>query len=181
MSESHLNSPVDGNPMQSVTLAGGLEAWRCAASGGHFISSNAYLKWLGDQPARLPHLPPHGATAEEDHEPAEARICPESGTIMSRFKVGHGFPFSIDRSITGGIWLDGGEWEALKERNFHDEIHLVFTAPWQKHVRSARAADVYEERLRTTLGPELVDRLASVREELKGHPHRNLAISFLMA
>lgn len=98
---------------------------------------------------------------------------------MSRFKIGHGFGFSIDRSITGGVWLDGGEWEALRQRNFHDEIHLVFTAPWQRNVRSAQAQATYEETLRSSLGPELLDRLTALRSELMEHPHKNLALAYL--
>jgi hypothetical protein len=180
MSSHNLNSPVDGGPMEPVTLESGLEAWRCGTSGGHYIPADSYLRWLQDQPARLPHLPRAGEAVSSEGEAPEARLCPETGTIMGRFRVGHGFPFTIDRSITGGVWLDGGEWEALRERNFHDEIHLIFTAPWQRHIRAARSREVYEDRLQTALGCELFDRLVSLRQELGGHPHRNLALSYLM-
>jgi hypothetical protein len=110
---------------------------------------------------------------------AQALICPESGTLMTRFKVGHGFPFAIDRSITGGVWLDGGEWEALRHRNFHDEIHLVFTAPWQKQVRTERAQATYEATLRSALGDDLLDRLTALRAELLDHPNKSLALAYL--
>jgi hypothetical protein len=106
-------------------------------------------------------------------------FCPESGTLMSRCKVGHGFTFAIARSITGGIWLDGGEWNALKQRNFHDEIHLVFTAPWQKQVRDEKAQTTYVEILRSALGPDLFDRLVILRTELSDHPSQNLALAYL--
>lgn len=165
--------------MEAVYLESGLEAYRCVDSGGHYIPSQAYLQWLQQQPARLPHLPETAEPAELATDSAKALFCPESGTLMSRFKVGHGFGFSIDRSITGGIWLDGGEWEALRQRNFHDEIHLVFTAPWQKHVRSTHAQATYEETLKGSLGPDLLDRLTALRSELMNHPHKNLALAYL--
>ncbi len=174
-----LNSPISGKPMEQISLESGLEAYRCMDSGGHYIPSQAYLQWLQQQPARLPHLPEPAAPAELAADSSKALFCPESGTLMSRFKVGHGFAFSIDRSITGGIWLDGGEWEALRQRNFHDEIHLVFTAPWQKHVRSAQAQATYEETLKSSIGPNLLERLTALRSELMNHPHRNLALSYL--
>lgn len=98
---------------------------------------------------------------------------------MQRFKVGHGFAFAIDRSIAGGVWLDSGEWEALKARNFHDEIHLVFTAPWQKHVRDENAEDAYHNMLKSALGDELFVRLAALKAELADHPQRNTAFAFL--
>ena len=113
-------------------------------------SSQAYLLWLQQQPARLPHLPEPMEPVEITTDRATPHL-PESGTGMSRFKVGHGFAFSIFRSITGGVWLDGGEWEALRQRNFHDEIHLVFTAPWQKQVRTTQMLATYEETLKSSL------------------------------
>lgn len=178
MPTHEMKSPVSRKAMELVTLESGLNAYRCPDSGGHYITSNDYLGWLQQQPARLPQLPGEASAVASDSA-APARFCPESGTLMTRYKVGHGFGFSIDRSITGGIWLDGGEWEALKQRNFHDEIHLVFTAPWQKQVRTERAQAAYGETLKSTLGPELLERLTVLRDELADHPHRNLALSYL--
>lgn len=65
-------------------------------------------------------------------------------------------------------------------RNFHDEIHLVFTAPWQKRVRDAQGQAVYEERLESALGADLVSRLQAIRSELAEHPDRNMALAYLM-
>ncbi len=174
-----LKSPVSGKPMTPVLLETGLAAHHCEDTGGHYITSQAYLTWLQQQPARLPHLPAPADSTELTADSTKPLFCPESGTIMTRFKVGHGFRFSIDRSITGGVWLDGGEWESLRERNFHDEIHLVFTAPWQKQVRNSQAQAVYETTLESSLGKDLLDRLTGLRDELMEHPHRNLALSYL--
>ncbi|MEO7098647.1 MAG: hypothetical protein ABI162_04755 [Luteolibacter sp.] len=174
-----LNSPVSGKPMEQITLESGLNAWRCEKTGGHYIPSGAYLQWVQQQPARLPHLPEPSEPTALSTDAAGVLICPETGTFMSRFKVGHGFPFSIDRSITGGVWLDGGEWEALRQRNFHDEIHLVFTSPWQKQVRNEKAQATYEETLKASLGSDLLERLTLLRNELLDHPHKNLAFAYL--
>lgn len=179
MANLNLKSPVSGKVMEQVTLESGLQAYRCPLTGGHYIASGDYMTWLQAQPARLPHLPESGEHGDLPADSSRTLICPESGTIMARYKVGHGFGFSIDRSITGGVWLDVGEWEALKERNFHDEIHLVFTAPWQKHVRTAHAQATYEETLKSALGDELLERLTSLRSELMEHPHKNLAHAYL--
>ena len=174
-----LKSPVSGKSMEPVLLESGLEAYRCSESGGHYLPLQAYLRWIQQQPARLPHLPEPGEPTELAVDTSKTLFCPESGTLMSRFKVGHGFAFSIDRSTTGGVWLDGGEWEALRQRNFHDEIHLVFTAPWQKKVRTAHAQAIYEQTLTASLGPDLLDRLTILRKELMEHPRRDLALAYL--
>ncbi|MGD7653576.1 MAG: hypothetical protein ACQCXQ_10205 [Verrucomicrobiales bacterium] len=178
--QKSLKSPVDGETMEAVTLDDGLQAHRCKSSGGYYITAGAYMDWLGRQPARLPHKPGGESSIPLENNRPNALICPESGTIMSRYKVGHGFKFSIDRSITGGIWLDAGEWEALRERNFHDEINLVFTAPWQAHVRDEAFHTAYEERLAEALGEDLFGRVQSLRSELRDHPGNSLAIAYLM-
>jgi hypothetical protein len=174
-----LKSPITGKAMSPVALDEGLEAFHCMDSGGHYIPAASYMKWLEKQPARLPHLPEIESPFEAADDSSAARICPESGTLMTRFKIGHGFTFMVERSITGGIWLDAGEWQALRRRNFHDEIHLVFTAPWQKRVRDQQAQATYEDRLRSALGADLFARLHSIRAELADHPHRNLALAYL--
>ena len=132
------------------------------------------------QPERLPRLPPVEQEAPVEESGGEAKICPETGTIMTRYKIGHGFPFSIDRSINGGIWLDAGEWEALRDRQFHDELHLVFTSPWQRAVRLNESESSLRLRLRERLGAELADRLIALKEQLADHPSRPQALAFLM-
>jgi hypothetical protein len=98
---------------------------------------------------------------------------------MGRCKIGDGFTFSIERSITGGVWLDGGEWKALRQRNFYDEIHRVFTAPWQRRVRLAQAQATYKETLESAFGSDLLNRLTFLRAELLDHPQFSLAIAYL--
>ncbi|MEO1857005.1 MAG: hypothetical protein ABGY95_06520 [Rubritalea sp.] len=138
-----------------------------------------YWSWLKKLPARLEHLPEASFDVPELVETTTAKICLESGTIMLRCKVGHGFPFTIDRSMTGGVWFDQGEWEALQERQFHDEIHLVFTAPWQDAVRHAHVDAAYQALLVEHFGEDLLSELASLKERLTEHPHREFALAFL--
>lgn len=109
------------------------------------------------------------------------KVCPESGTIMTRYKVGHGLGFRIDRSVTGGIWLDPGEWEALLAGNIHHELHLVFTTQWQKAIREMDHAASYETMLRERLGDELFGKITTLREELASHPARAVALAFLQS
>ena len=97
---------------------------------------------------------------------------------MSRAQVGHGFQFTIDRSMTGGIWLDAGEWEELKQRQFHDELHLVFTAPWQKAAREMLAAQHTEERMKERFGAELYAEMQLLKEKLVGHAYRDYAMAY---
>jgi len=111
-----------------------------------------------------------------------ALLCPETNTIMLRYRVGHGFKFTIDRSQTGGIWLDAGEWEMLKARQFHDELHLVFTAPWQRKAREVMVAEQVEKRMVERFGLELYGDLKALKAKLETEElveYRDYALAFL--
>lgn len=176
-----MRSPLGGHPaLEQVELDRGLIAFRCPETGGHWIPAESYWRWYGTQPATEP---PH-----DDVEPHEmpvnefddvVKLCPESGTVMMRYRVGYGQPFRVDRSRTGGIWLDGGEWEALKEGNLHRLIHRIFTTPWQQTVRHQSMDETLHAQLRTRLGADLFTRLQALRKELAEHPHRDAALAFL--
>ena len=176
-----MKSPFGSNPqMESVQLEEGLMAYRCPESGGHYIPSACYMRWLALQPARTPHLPPTKAEQPVPHARSGAYLCPESGTIMTRYKVGHGFKFTLDRSITGGVWFDAGEWEALRSRNFHDEIHFIFTDSWQHDVLQNDLMTNRRSRLEERSGTELLERMDALKSDLKDHPNRAELIAYFV-
>lgn len=166
--------------LERVELERGLVAFRCPETGGHWIPAENYWRWHGTQPA--------AEMASDEGEAADipvsefdeaVKLCPESGTVMMRYRVGHGQTFRVERSRTGGIWLDGGEWEALKSGNLHRSIHRIFTAPWQNAVRHQAKEEVLQTQLRERLGDDLLTRLQALRQELAAHPHREAALAYL--
>lgn len=176
-----MRSPVESKKqMESVQLEDGLMAYRCPESGGHYIPATCYMRWLARQPARKPQLPPADDEQPVMQSDSAAYLCPETGTVMTRYKVGHGFRFSIDRSITGGVWLDAGEWEALRKRNFHDELHFIFTDPWQRRVRQTEVSTNRRKRLEERVGKDLLDRIDGLKSELESHPNREEIVAYIM-
>jgi len=176
-----MQSPVaNKKPMRRITLEDGLIAFECSESEGVFLPVTSYLQWLSKQPERLPQLP-DGANSDEIvfEEAGTAKICPESGMIMQRYRVGHGFNFYIDRSPNGSLWFDKGEWEALRERQFHDELHFIFTSPWQDKIRSEEKEQMQRELLIAKLGESLVGKLDDLRSELDDHDQREFALAYL--
>lgn len=176
----NMRSPLGNHKaMERATLDDGLMVFRCPVTGGIYIPLEQYWRWRknagdeGSESDRAGEIPP---VSEHDDV---VKICPESGMLMTRYRVGHGLPFRIDRSVTGGIWLDAGEWEALKEGGLHRNLHLVFTAPWQKAIRDAEVAHRYETRLREHLGDEFFARLGAIRDEIRRHPSSAEALAFL--
>ncbi len=139
--------------LRRVTLDDGLSAWKCPGSGGHWISGDEYRAWLERHGPRLPVKPAaEGFDVRETSGAARARLCPETGRLLTRYRVGRGLSFALDFSAaTGGVWLDKDEWQALKSRNLHDEIHLIFTAAWQQQIsdeeREAELLRQFERRI----------------------------------
>jgi len=76
--------------------------------------------------------------------------------------------------------VDSGEWKALRARNFHDELHLIFTAPWQKRVIDERTKAAYEARVASILREDLYGRLQALHAELGNHPDRGMALAYLL-
>ncbi len=176
-----MKSPVaNREEMKHVVLDKGLIAYKCVETGGIFIPAGSYWSWLDQQPERLPHREPMAGIAPPIIDSQHAKICPETGTVMMRCAVGHGFDFSIDRSLKGSIWLDAGEWEALKQRNFHDELHLIFSAPWQQAVRNEEIYAERRERMKSQLGEDLLSQLDDLKASLRDHAARDLALSYLL-
>jgi len=166
--------------LESIELEPGLTAFRCPETGGHWIPAESYWRWRSKLPAA--ELAGESQTAQ----PAPVsefddvvKLCPESGTVMTRYRVGHGQSFRVERSHTGGIWLDGGEWEALCGGHLQSSIHLIFTAPWQKAVRQQELDAVHLTQLRERLGADLLEKIQRLRQELAEHPQRSAALAFL--
>lgn len=175
-----MRSPLGNRTaLERATLDDGLTVFRCSETGGIYITLDQYWRWrkgAGDDPAETD--PARESPLVGEHDDA-VKICPESGMLMTRYRVGHGLPFRIDRSVTGGVWLDAGEWEALKAGGLHRNLHLVFTAPWQKAIRDAEGEERYEKRLREHLGDEFFNRLEAIRNEIRAHPSSAEALAFL--
>lgn len=180
-SRNRMRSPVASHKqMTRIALEDDLIAFQCPESEGIFLPAESYFRWLSRQSGRLPHLPKSDGDLEELIEDDDViKICPESGQIMQRYKVGHGFSFYLDRSPSGSIWLDKGEWQALKDRQFHEELHLIFTAPWQDKVRAEQRKEVERELLVGRFGSELLAKIEDLRDELSEHEHRAFALAYL--
>ena len=78
---------------------------------------------------------------------------PTATTCSGRYRVGHGVGFTVDRCRNcEGAWLDGGEWEALRLRNLHDDLPRIFDDEWQRAVKREVQEQTTEENFRRRLG-----------------------------
>lgn len=169
------------HPLGAITLVESLPANQCPNCGGVWLPSNAYLTWWKARGEDMPQMP--GSPVIDPHwHVDELKLCPESGHIMGRYKILPDTDFYLDRcGHCNGIWFDKNEWEALVERNLHDNVNDFFTRPWQNELHAAETHNHLENLYREKLGAEDYERIKRIREWLEYHPRRGMLMAFLQA
>lgn len=164
---------------EQVQLEGGLEAQRCDGCGGHWVALKNYEAWRTALKADIPEQAP-SAVKFEVNELAKAKLCPECGRILLRFKVGHGLDFFVERcGGCGGVWLDRNEWEALHARGLDDDLHRIFSPTWQEHIRTEALRQKIERIYEKRFGAEAYRKARDIRAWVQHHPEKRALIAFL--
>jgi Zn-finger nucleic acid-binding protein len=159
-----------------------LTSRHCDSCGGNWIQSFEYWKWREQHKESLPEKPASRNAPDPKTGALMAKICPECRSLLVKYKVGHGVSFSLDQcGNCGGVWFDKDEWEALKSRNLHDDVHLIFTAPWQAQVRSEQSRRNQEQIYLKKFGEEGFEEVRRMKEWIEGHPRKHEIIAYLMS
>jgi Zn-finger nucleic acid-binding protein len=167
--------------MQLREIEPGLEVYECPESGGLWIPLQSYLTWKERQPQGATVAAADCAPVLQSDSSRPALICPESGRLLLRYRVGHGLLFHLDRSpSTGGVWLDRGEWEALKSKGLHVALHLIFTASYQRQIRSSEYTHTLTEAFRARIGAADFSKVAEFGAWLADHPKRRDICCYLL-
>lgn len=173
-----LNSPVDSSvPLVLEALPEGLQVLRCPSTGGMWLRSQDYRNWVAMHPQETPVSEPSGA----DVSPGDrlAKRCPDDGRLLIRHRVGHGLPFHIDRcGACGGIWLDVGEWQALRSANLHDALARIVGSAWQARVLAEELAQARQRTLKQKLGESDYARTQEFVAFLQDHPQRDVILAW---
>jgi len=176
-----LQSPVSDAIMHLSEIEPSLLAYACPKSGGTWIPLQSYLDWKEHHARDQSEVPTKDIPSAADDSKRRALICPESGHLLIRYKVGHGLPFHVDVSPkTGGIWLDRGEWEALKNKGLHLELNHIFTAPYQHQVRAEEHEAAMDRLFRDKIGCEDFERVVEFKRWLSSHPKRRSIRAYLL-
>lgn len=178
----HMHSPVFSEVALTRTeLEPGLDVCQCPKSGGVWISLQSYFVWREGNAGKARPLPPDYKPQLAADSGQRALICPESGCLLVRYRVGDGLSFQLDRSPkTGGVWLDAGEWDALKSKGLHEQLHLIFSAPYQKRVRSELFNAQLQDQFRQRIGATDFERVSEFKSWLKAHPKRRDILACLL-
>jgi Zn-finger nucleic acid-binding protein len=177
-----MNCPVCKNiSLQIEDLGENLMARACEQCQGLWIPSSQYWQWSQTHPAKPEVESAPQITSVPEHESVKPKLCPECGHFLTRKKVGHGVGFSLERCTScGGIWLDKNEWEVLRSRNLHTQIHFIFSDSWQKQVQQEETKEIREKRIEQILGHADYEKLQNVMNWINSHPNKATILSCLI-
>lgn len=166
-------------PCAMLELEANLRASACDACGGHWISHKNYMTWLDGHGDTLPEKP-FSETELEVNDVQDAKVCPDCGRLLLKYKVGHGLDFFLDHCPgCGGVWLDKNEWNALQVRNLHDEIHKIFSTTWQNQVRGEEMAAKLEKVYVSRIGADSYEKAKEIRQWIHDQPQKRAILAFL--
>lgn len=173
-----MNCPV----CKTITLARTslephLPSYPCGQCGGQWIRGEHYFAWLDQQ---APITPDHAAPTAGVRDTTRAKLCPECGRFLTRYQVGHGVAFAIDRCACGGVWLDANEWESLRAHNLHAALHQIFSAAWQADVHRQDQQRRTDHLMTEKLGATDYAELKRLKSWLDTHPKRNELYAYLL-
>ncbi|MGH1362809.1 MAG: hypothetical protein ACRBF0_04575 [Calditrichia bacterium] len=164
--------------MLETALEENLPVWQCIQSKGVYIRFNDYQHWLEttDEETSAQKFQPIEVTPED----ARAKICPESGGLLRRFHISAELPIHLDWSPgSGGIWLDGGEWQLLKQHKLHRQLHNVISDSWQRDIRRDAKKALSKQRMEEKLGETDFQKAIEFKDWLSNHLHRSEILAFL--
>src|ERR1044072_6563313 len=157
-----------------------LMSQQCPDCRGNWIAGAEYWKWVEDHKTDLAERVFEHETLSLA-EPGLPLDCPECRFRMVKYLVGRGLTFSIDHCHgCKGIWLDGNEWEALKKRNLHDDLNLMFTYFWQTEAQRLQRKQQMEEIYNGRFGEEDYPEIKRIRYRLESKTNREEQLAYLI-
>jgi len=163
--------------MAVADLAPNLTGLVCSDCAGVWLDRAKYDAWRAKHPGDLPETKMPAQLAVSDTH--MAKICPQCGHLLLPYRVGHGLSFSIDYfGACGGVWCDPGEWNAIKAKNLHDNLHDIVSQHWQTAVRQSAVQDSIEQTYVRNLGANY-PKVQEVKAWLRGQPQKALILAYL--
>jgi Zn-finger nucleic acid-binding protein len=163
--------------MADVDLAPGLAGLACSECSGVWLDRVKYDAWRARMPGDLPETDAPAQITVSDIQ--GAKICPKCGHLLLPYRVGHGLSFSIDYCCAcGGVWCDRQEWEAIKAKNLHDNLHDIVSQHWQKAVRQEGMQATIEQTFSKHLGTSY-SKAKEIKAWLREHPQKAVILAYL--
>ena len=161
--------------LDATVLAPDLEGCICGECNGVWIARTKYDAWRKRLPKDIPETASDAEFSVNDTR--VAKICPQCGHLLLPYRVGHGCVLHRLLRRLRRVCVNRNEWDAIKARNLHDNLHDIVSAHWQNAVRRAMSMPPSNKPKRV-LG-DAYDKAAEVREWLRNEPRRSTLLAYL--
>ena len=162
--------------LREIKLDDLFRAHQCSNCESLWVMIDDYLEWDGE------NKEPFDGELIESNDSSKALLCPRSGSLMRKFKINSKTSHRIDYSAQiGGVWLDKGEWELLKQEGLSSSLNSILTEVWQRDIhrqeKRKNIATLYEKRL----GKASYEKIKRVRDWISSHDNADELLSYLIA
>jgi Zn-finger nucleic acid-binding protein len=166
--------------LANTQLAPQLSAHACLQCGGLWIASTDYWAWIEQPEDEADHMPE--PIAEPIAEPPGARRCAGCGHIQLRYPIAADLPFQLDQcGHCNSFWLDRHEWNILRERGLHRQLHKITNLPWQRRLRQEAQRNTWHTIYTARFGPADYAEIQRVRAWLEDHSQRDMLLAYLIS
>lgn len=183
-----MTCPICDAPLDRTALLSGegnvpsLYGFHCPLEHGVFLPADLYQEWRRAEPADGSNATP--ASTEIDAgdfgDIKKAKLCPQDGRIMRRYRVTAAGAFWLDRCAgCGGVWFDGAEWDATVSLGLHDQLPALFSDAWERDIEAKAREQYHVDTLRERIGAEDLERVEAFRAWAWAHPLRHFILARL--
>ncbi len=159
-------------------MDGQFRSHTCSNCDGNWILVEDYIYWK----ERNPQFSFRAGSTYEAEDTKTAMLCPVTGLIMRKLRLSNNTVHRLDYSASvGGIWLDKGEWELLKDEGLAGSLNSVLTAHWQRNIRIDSTKDNFSEIYKEKFGQVSYDKVKELREWLSQQPNKADLRAYLLA
>lgn len=147
---------------------------------GIWISGESYQNWQEKQSSKRVENSAEGSVKTMcSTEKSGPKFCPECSHFMIKYRVAHDVEFCLDRcGNCFGLWFDGNEWQLLKDKGIHKQIHLIFSQNWQSRIRQKEQSIALDSMWIDRLGREDYARMTEYIEWLASHDKQDDLLAF---
>jgi len=155
-------------------------AHTCDHCGGNWILVEDFLVWK--EQSSDDDLSVVVNYEEEILDSSKALLCPMTGSFMRKFNLSSKNTHRLDYSASvGGIWLDKGEWNLLKQEGLANDLNSLVTDSWQKKIKQENTEKTFRELYIKKFGEEAYIKLKQFREWLEDQPEKADMRAYLSA
>jgi Zn-finger nucleic acid-binding protein len=177
-----MSCPVCKSPcLENHQLETGLQSSKCKQCSGVWIAAESYESWLASKPPIAEVKAPNEDISLSSGETPGIKFCPSCQYILRAYKIGRSLDFSVSRcNRCGGVWFDRNEWDILRARKMHADVHLIFSDSWQNSIKEEDHAASMESIWSHQFGAADFAEIKRIRNWIESHPKKAEIYAYLM-